>query len=155
MIRIRINGVPAPQGSKRFVGTGGSGRGRMVESSKAVGPWREAVRAEAQRVLEDGPAPLLEGPVSLDLQFWLPRPKSHYGKRGLLPSAPLRPHRKPDLDKLLRSSWDGLVAGGAIRDDAQVVSCFVEKYYADDDHAPGLLVTVCKAAHPVPVGVTP
>ena len=39
-LRNEVLGTPAPQGSKRHVGGG-----RMVESSKLVGPWREAVKA--------------------------------------------------------------------------------------------------------------
>ena len=39
-LRINVLGTPAPQGSKRHVG-----RGIMVESSRLVGPWREAVKA--------------------------------------------------------------------------------------------------------------
>src|ERR1700676_3259288 len=37
-MKITVRGIPAPQGSKRHVGGG-----RMIEMSKAVGPWREAV----------------------------------------------------------------------------------------------------------------
>ena len=42
VITIRVYGTPAPQGSKRHVG-----RGVMVESSKKVKPWREAVKQAA------------------------------------------------------------------------------------------------------------
>jgi len=37
-VEFTVLGVPAPQGSKRHVG-----RGVLVESSKALGPWRDAV----------------------------------------------------------------------------------------------------------------
>ena len=109
MIVVTVRGLPAPQGSKRHVGNG-----RMVESSKAVGPWREAVRAETQRVMDT--AEPLQGPLWVRLRFTLPRPKGHMGARGLLPSAPVWPAVKPDLDKLARAALDGLVAGGAMSD---------------------------------------
>ena len=114
------------------------GRGILVESSKAVGPWREAVRTETQRALG---VPILDGPVWVDISFRLPRPRGHHGKRGLLPSAPKAPAVKPDLDKLARAVLDGIVAGGAIRDDAQVCVLAVEKVYADDA-APGCRIKV-------------
>jgi hypothetical protein len=38
LLRVDVYGLPAPQGSKRHVGGG-----RMIEASKKVGPWREAV----------------------------------------------------------------------------------------------------------------
>ena len=105
MIRFTVRGLPAPQGSKRHVGGG-----RMVEMSRKVGPWRDAVRTETQRAVE---APMT-GPVTVLLEFWLPRPASA-PKRVILPA------KRPDLDKLVRSTLDGLTAGGAWKDDAQVV----------------------------------
>ena len=145
-IRIEVAGIPAPQGSKRFVGAA-SGRGRMVESSKAVGPWREAVRAETQRAMV-GAAPV-DAPVAVDITFTLPRPRAHFGARGLLPSAPAHPAGKPDLDKLLRAALDGLVAGGAIADDARAWRITCTKAYADGV-APGALITIT-----LPEGITP
>lgn len=46
------------------------------------------------------------------------------------PSAPRRPGVKPDLDKLVRSTLDGLVAGGALEDDARIVGLVASKRYA-------------------------
>lgn len=137
MIRIQVNGVPAPQGSKRHVGGG-----RMVESSKAVGPWREAVRAETQRQCA---TPIAAGPVDLTVVFWLPRPRGHYGVNGLRPSAPGKPDRRPDLDKLMRAVLDGIVAGGAIHDDAQIVILHAIKRYAGSGQPPGCLIQASEA----------
>ena len=131
MITITVIGLPAPQGSKRHVGNG-----RMVESSKAVGPWREAVRAETQLAMK-GLTPL-QGALWVTLDFALPRPKGHTGRRGLRMSAPLWPATRPDIDKLARAALDGLVAGGALPDDARVCRLEVEKSYADDEHPPGM-----------------
>lgn len=134
---ISVRGIPAPQGSKRYVGASG-GKGRMVESSKAVGPWREAVRAEVQRAAEN----TIVGPVAVELIVWTPRPKGHYGAKGLLPSAPARPAGRPDLDKLARAILDGVVAGGAIGDDAQIVALFAAKVYANEENPPGARIVV-------------
>lgn len=104
-MRIEVAGIPAPQGSKRHVGGG-----RMVEVSRAVGPWREAIRAETQRAVIG----TIDRPVSVSVMFRLPRPKS-------TPARTAFPAKRPDLDKLVRAVLDGLVAGGAIADDSQVV----------------------------------
>lgn len=125
-MRIVVRGVPAPQGSKRHVGGG-----RMVEQSRAVGPWREAVRAETQRAM-DGDEPI-GGALEVTLHFSLPRPKNHYGTgrnaNKLKPSAPTYPSGKPDVDKLCRAVLDGLTEGGAWRDDAQVTFLTAGKYW--------------------------
>jgi Holliday junction resolvase RusA-like endonuclease len=129
VITIEVRGLPAPQGSKRHVG-----HGIMVESSKAVGPWREAVRAETQRVMASWCEPLA-GPLRVRLFFRMRRPKSHYrtGRNGhlLRDSAPAHPAVKPDGDKLERAVWDGLTAGGAYGDDSQIVQWSGVKVYGE------------------------
>lgn len=127
-LAIEVRGLPAPQGSKRPVRLG-NGRAGVVESSKAVGPWREAVRAECQGQAAE-PIP---GPVNVTVSFLLPRPISHFGtgrNAGMVrPSAPAYPAGVPDLDKLVRSTLDGLTAGGAIDDDARIVRIIASKNY--------------------------
>lgn len=111
-VELRIIGVPAPQGSKRHVGGG-----RMVESSKKVGPWRDAV-AHAGHNAMTGEAPL-DGPLRLTAHFRVAMPASRRKadrERGWRWA-----DKTPDLDKLLRSTLDGLTAGGVIVDDARVV----------------------------------
>ena len=124
MLKLRVYGDPAPQGSKRHVGNG-----RMIEASKKVGPWRVAV-AEAVAALP--PFEPLDGPVEVDVTFFLPRPRS---VRRLLPHVP------PDLDKLERGLNDALVKAGAIVDDGLIVRAYAAKFYADFD-PPGCEVTV-------------
>jgi len=124
-MRIEVAGIPAPQGSKRHVGGG-----RMVESSRAVGPWREAVRAETQRA-RDGETFGSDEPVVVDILFHLPRPKS-------APKRVTWPVKRPDLDKLVRAVLDGLVAGGALADDSQVVCLTVSKQFGQ----PGCFIDI-------------
>jgi crossover junction endodeoxyribonuclease RusA len=126
-VRIEVAGIPAPQGSKRHVGGG-----RMVEMSRAVGPWREAIRAETQRVT----AHLNPGtnPVMIHITFRLPRPKT-------APAHIQWPAKRPDLDKLCRAVLDGLVDGGAIADDGLVVLLCARKLFADGQ-GPGCTVNV-------------
>lgn len=135
--RLRVYGLPAPQGSKRHVGNG-----RMVEASRKVTPWREAVVGEAQRL---GYAGLrFDEPVAVRITFYLPRPSSHRGARGLRPSAPVWPSKVPDLDKLARSTLDGLVQAAVLSDDARVVILHARKTY-DDEQAAGALIHITAA----------
>ena len=127
MTTIRVFGHPAPQGSKRHVGNG-----VLIESSAKVKPSRQDVRAAALEADAH-----FDGPVSLTVGFLLRRPASHFrtGRNAhlLRDSAPAYPGKKPDIDKLLRSTLDGLGESGIWRDDAQVVRVRAEKLYADHE----------------------
>lgn len=126
-------GIPAPQGSKAHVGGG-----RLIESSRAVGPWRKTVADHCMiaRSRVRGWKPL-EGPVELSMTFSFVRPAKHFGTGSkaliLREDAPLRPHVIPDLDKLARSTCDALKTGLIYRDDAQVVGFrLLAKHYTTD-----------------------
>lgn len=115
--RIVVYGSPAPQGSKKFVGTfaGKDGRqhAKLVESSKKVRPWRDDVKAAALLV-RDGRPPL-DGPLIVRMVFTLPKPASSPKTRRSWPM------RKPDVSKLVRSTEDALTDAGIWADDARVV----------------------------------
>jgi Holliday junction resolvase RusA-like endonuclease len=136
---IVVYGSPAPQGSKRFVGTTKAGRGLMVESSQKVKPWRQDVK-EAAIVARAGRPPL-DGPLRARIVFTVPKPTS----------APKRKRtyacKKPDLSKLLRSTEDALTDAGVWTDDARVVGFDrLEKVFPNEDpdalDAPGAMIVV-------------
>jgi Holliday junction resolvase RusA-like endonuclease len=110
MIEFTVYGLPAPQGSKRHVGNG-----RMIESSKKVKPWREAVKWAAREAMAAaGIASPLDAPLIASMTFTMPRPKS-------APKSRRHADRKPDLSKLIRSTEDALTDAGLISDDARIV----------------------------------
>jgi crossover junction endodeoxyribonuclease RusA len=127
---IVVRGIPAPQGSKRHVGGG-----RMIESSRAVGPWREAVRAETQKAMDAHGYVPAEGPCAVFINFYLLRPKSTPKKITL-------PIKRPDLDKLVRAVLDGMTEGGAWLDDAVVVRLLAQKNYAGESNPPGCTIEI-------------
>ena len=140
-LTVTVHGIPAPQGSKRHVGGG-----RMVEASKAVGPWREAVRHETQQAIAAGADTHPTGPISVAVTFRMPRPRGHYRTNGQVrDTAPaFYVATRPDLDKLVRAVLDGLTAGGAFGDDAQVADLIATKHYADVD-PPGCHIHIQQA----------
>jgi crossover junction endodeoxyribonuclease RusA len=119
VIRFEVQGHPAPQGSKRHVGND-----RMVEQSKAVAPWRQDVKHAAQLAMV-GERPYLAGPVAMSVVFALPKPASAPKRKRTWPA------RRPDLDKLLRSTLDALT-GVVFADDGQVISVHARKAYVNE-----------------------
>jgi crossover junction endodeoxyribonuclease RusA len=142
---IQVDGLPAPQGSKRHVGNG-----VMVESSKKVAPWRQAVTWCAKEAAEAQGWQTPAGPVAVDVAFYMPRPRYHYRTGAhahlLRSTAPTWVDKKPDADKLVRSSLDALALAGVIRDDAQVAEIRAQQLYAPiadgDRTTPGARIIV-------------
>lgn len=131
-IQFNVLGTPVTQGSsKAFV----VGKRAIVthDKRKPLLDWRGDIAHAAQEASQGEFAP--RGvPVSMAAIFRLQRPKS-------APKRVLCPTTKPDSDKLLRSLFDAL-SGVIYADDSQVVKHTVEKRYAREDEAPGVLVWV-------------
>ncbi len=126
MIAFPVLGIPAPQGSKSAVVRGG--RAVLIEGASTVGrekhrAWRDAVGWQAaQARTHHGPVDD-DTPVSVRVWFWLPKPKSR-------PKRAVWADRKPDLDKLIRATLDGLGDGGLLKHDSRVVTVTASKAYA-------------------------
>lgn len=128
-------GLPSPQGSKSAFVRGN--RAVIVDGTSKAGRqkhvnWRDTVTSAAMQAKVEGL--LQEGPVSVEMEFFLPLPASD-------------PHRtlhstKPDVDKLIRSVFDSLTNSGLIKDDAQIGCTSATKVYARDGHYTGVRVTV-------------
>lgn len=135
---ITVYGLPGPQGSKRYVGNG-----VMVESSKKVKPWREDVRAAALQAYADDQAVVLTTrtqPLDVTVTFTLPKPTSAPKRRTTWPA------KRPDVDKLLRSTLDAIGSAGIWHDDAQVVELTGRKVYpgegVDALDRPGAIIRI-------------
>lgn len=126
-INFYVAGVPAPGGSKKAFVNPKTGRAIIVDDAKNNTSWRERVAAEASRVPGIRP---LDGPLSLEITFFVLRPRSHIGKRGRRPSAPVWPAVRPDITKLVRALEDALKSI-CWHDDAQIVMQTAIKRYSD------------------------
>lgn len=138
MIAVFVPGNPAPQGSKKFVGKSGAGRAIMIESCKRLPGWRESVRAALLND-ENRPKHRFEGPVHMEAEFVLPRPKSAPKTKAA------RADKKPDASKLLRAIEDAITSAGVWRDDAQVTSLMVTKRIAKIGETPGCHIEIMDA----------
>lgn len=133
VLDVFVAGRPAPQGSKRYLGAGRP----MVESSKAVEPWRADIRGTIGR---HHAGPPLTGAVEVKLSFVLPRPVST-PKRRTPPAS-----KRPDLDKLVRAVLDAITSAGVWVDDSQVVDLRATKRLAKIGETAGCRILVLDAA---------
>jgi crossover junction endodeoxyribonuclease RusA len=142
-VSFTVRGLPAAQGSARaFVRNGHAHIATHAnETNTPLGAWRAAIRTEGQKAM--GTAAPLDGPLSVDVVFTMPRPKSHYRANGQLkPTAPVYHTGKPDLDKLLRALFDGLT-NVVVREDCLIAMLRrAAKVYGN---TPGCAVTVWAA----------
>ena len=138
-----VAGTPISKGSaKSFFSKKSGSIVTMQDNRDRQRPWSSLISYTAQQV---GCQPL-NGPVSLTLKFYMPRPKNHYGTgrnaRTLKLSAPKYHTSTPDLDKLIRCVKDALT-GVAWKDDKQVcVMPRTEKIYGD---TPGVYIEIKEA----------
>jgi Holliday junction resolvase RusA-like endonuclease len=120
-LTFTVYGIPIPKGSTKAFFRPGMKFPVVTHDNAKTRPWQESVVSAARDMLAG--APPLEGPIALDVRFFLPRPKS-------APRRVVDATKKPDLDKLLRCVKDGLTRAGVYRDDAQVVAVVMSKGFA-------------------------
>jgi len=145
--QFEVIGLPAPQGSKSAVTIGGEARiieGKTDGQRAKHKAWRIAV-AQAAKDLTTHEDPTIRaeqftGPTLLSVTFLMPRPKSrtkrHHGWHVVA----------PDLDKLLRSTLDGLTDGGLLADDKIV--CTIAAAKAETTGWTGAMVTLEEILEP-------
>ena len=129
--------------------------------------WKRTVRYHTLPWMEDQPP--IEGPVRVDVEFILPRPKSHFGTgRNVAKIKGSSPHLHgviPDKDNLEKTVLDALSATptvtrkklppkhandpvynfpGIWRNDGQVCSGLVEKRYHHTMEEPGAIIVVSR-----------
>ena len=144
-LRFTVYGKPQPAGSKKAfaIKRNGvpTGQVAVTDANAKSKPWQQEVRVAAYQSLAAAPVvregrPVLAGPVSFEMTFYVKRPKGHYGTgrnaAALKPSAPALPTVKPDVTKLVRGVEDALT-GTIWRDDAQVTDQRASKRYGEPE----------------------
>lgn len=120
LLTMFVPGRPRPKGSKRIA------RGRLIESSRGLRQWREALALAALAARQDagGEWPITDA-AKVGMVFYVRRITS-----------------KPDIDKLARAVLDALVEAGILADDSIVVHLEVWKWTAGDSEGEGVSVRV-------------
>lgn len=149
-VELYAAGLPATKGSarpftiRRRDGRVGAGVAHGTKSQeKRLQVWENAVRTAAMMAL--GELDITRRPVSVLVVFRMPRPGGHFGSGKnadkLKASAPAFPAGTPDVDKILRSTLDGMT-GMLYADDSQVVHVDVWKRFADARNPIGASIVV-------------
>lgn len=114
-ISITVYGNAVPKGRPRVALRG---KHPVVYTPTKTREWEQLIKLAAAGKVKE----LMTGPIELDVEFYLPRPKS-------LPNRITYHTKRPDLDNLIKAVMDAL-NGVVWRDDSQVVEKHVYKYYA-------------------------
>ena len=138
-IKVFIPGNPQPGVSKRafpFKRANGKLGVAVSDMNPKVGAWRQDVLYAVKAAVDATTGFPLQGPVKLEIDFVMPRPKGHYRvtKKNPEPTlrddAPLFHTSAPDTTKLPRAVEDAL-KGVAWRDASQVCAQVCTKTYGE------------------------
>jgi Holliday junction resolvase RusA-like endonuclease len=132
-LAVRVCGIPKAQPRVKAFRRGD--HAGVFDPGTADG-WKLLVRHEAAKEWD---AVKFEGAVHVELAFYMPRPKAHFGKNGLKSTAPTAHTGKPDLDNLEKAVLDALTQLGIWDDDSQVAVVTKCKCYSPH---PGALIVV-------------
>ena len=118
-LTVWVDGIPAPQGSKTAIARGG--RAHVIEGGSTTGrrklkDWRAAVTTTLIPFAGTDP---IEGAVEIRIEFHMPmlKAKPRHTQHAV----------KPDIDKLLRSTFDAISDAGIWRDDSRVAAVTASK----------------------------
>ena len=125
--RLRPVGTPKAQPRVKAFSRGNHAGVYTPETAKS---WKQLVMIEA--------APYagrqIDGPVRIDIVFFLPRPKAHRKEVFVV--------TKPDIDNLVKSTTDALTDCAVWRDDSQIVRLETGKFYACDEKEVGAEIKI-------------
>ncbi|MGW5003191.1 RusA family crossover junction endodeoxyribonuclease [Streptomyces hydrogenans] len=159
-LTITVHGRPAPQGSKKYAGhrrNAASGRisAVLVEQSKRVKPWRALVTAATREALTGGHIgdvpvhrPPLDGPLAAEVIFTVLKPASAPKRKRTYPTT----RHSGDIDKLQRSTFDGIADAQAVTDDSRIIHVTAIKTFPGEHpdalDAPGAVIRLYTLGEP-------
>ena len=128
-LKFKVTGIPKAQPRVKAFRRGN--HAGVYDPGTADG-WKLLVRDEARKAWN---GEQFEGAVKIEVQFWMPRPKSHFNKNGLKAGAQACHTSRPDLDNLLKAVLDALTNLGVWRDDSQIAGVHCFKWFSTNPGA--------------------
>ena len=133
MISFTVPGVPIAQPRTKATTIGGHAR---VYTPKTADAYKASVAIAFKTAYGGNP---IEGPVRVDIEFVMPRPKSMIWRKRELHSE--WHTKKPDIDNLAKAAIDALY-GLAWGDDSQVCSLVIAKRIAGGTESPSTAIKI-------------
>lgn len=131
---IRVDGIPKAQPRAKATRRG---RHAGVYDPGTADGWKAIVASQAR---PQRPASPIEGPVSVSIDFYFPRPKSLCRVKDR--DGPVRHVAKPDRDNSDKAVLDCLKQDGWFHDDSQVCDGRIRKWYHEKGGRPGAFIVV-------------
>lgn len=149
-IEFVVYGQSQPAGSKRgfaFKRKNGSTGVAISDANPESRNWKNEVSHAARQVYR---GELLRGPLAVTFTFYRPRPKGHFGKRGINKNGLEMPYpiSKPDVLKLSRGVEDALT-NVVWADDSQIVTELIEKRYGEPARVEIVIGVITEQPEPV------
>lgn len=139
MIKLVVLGEPKPQPRPRFFKAG--------EHIRSYDPAKKDKQTFAGILQAQAPKEPISGPISLEMTFYMARPKGHYGtgkNAGILKkNAPEWHTSRGDLDNLIKMGTDSMNKI-FYRDDAQIAELFCKKIYSENPRTEIIIVELFK-----------
>lgn len=112
------------------------GRPRFTSQGRAYTPPRTRKAEEfLQKMLNrQAPKETFEGPISVRVIIYLPKPKSVKNREY--------PHVRPDLDNFVKLVLDGAQKAGIFKDDGQICDLTAFKRYAENELEPRIILSI-------------
>jgi len=123
-LNLSLDGVPVPQGRPRFARMGG-----FVKTYDPNKKIKDVFKAKFKEQFREE---LIEGPIEMDITFFMPIPKSTSKvKRALMLTNDIKHIKRPDSDNLEKIYQD-VLNGIVYKDDSQIWQLTGRKLYSDN-----------------------
>lgn len=141
--RFTVDAIPIAQPRHRIGVVRGRAMAYEAAKSHPIHVFKLAVREAAVAACRSEPP--LDGPLMLEIEVVLPRPKSMMRKKDAPYASVLHDRCRPDCDNLAKGVMDAM-QGIFWHDDGQVAKLYVSKWFAAGDELPYCRVMVGPAS---------
>jgi crossover junction endodeoxyribonuclease RusA len=151
-LTFTVPGVAAKKGSTKAFIPRGWKRAIITNADPKAKAWQQLVSEHATQALaKSNLQPFADGPVLLDVWFYLPRPQKFMIKKYATVDVPHT--TAPDIDKLARVVIDSLTRV-VYPDDSRVIDAYVHKRYCAAGELPRAVITVRAVSYELPTPIS-